>query len=340
MSARLFRISGQVIEVKTKKGISGLRVETWDQDGKIHDPLGGADTDTQGNFTIPFDEAKFRELFPETPPDVFFRVFQGETLLMSTENELLVNVGTDARVTLEVDLPAEAVVGQDRITARQALRTADFVFRSDFRGVWKETTDKIGLATGFFRDMVKNTLTQMDIPPLRTSPQKTDELVNRDVATAQENLKAQQIAVNQVVPYKPGLNAASVADLRTFPARLAPGQKVNLYEEKGVVRYYSIVTEPAGTASAAAVSRLSREVNRVNTRVAEVEQVKSQVEEVKTAAATDRETYTKEIADLKNQVSAIEGLKKEIAALKSESSKKDLTIKKLQKDIAASRRTG
>jgi DNA repair exonuclease SbcCD ATPase subunit len=107
-----------------------------------------------------------------------------------------------------------------------------------------------------------------------------------------------------------------------------------------VVRYYSIVTEPAGTASAAAVSRLSREVNRVNTRVAEVEQVKSQVEEVKTAAATDRETYTKEIADLKNQVSAIEGLKKEIAALKSESSKKDLTIKKLQKDIAASRRTG
>jgi len=339
MSARLFRIRGEGNEVTAQHGVSGLRVEAWDIHGKIRDPLGVADTDTKGNFAISFDEAKFREFYPEIPPDVFFRVYQGETLRMSTENELLVNVGTDARVTIEVDLPTETVEGQDRITARQALRAADFVFRSDFRGVWKETTDKIGLATGFFRDMVKNTLTTMDIQPLRTSPQKTDQVVNRDVATAQENLKAQQIEVNQVMPYKPGLNAASLADLRTFPARLAPGQKVNLYEEQGVVRYYSIVTNPAGAESAAEVSRLSQEVDSVKARVDEVEQVKSQVEEVKTASATDRDTYAKEMADLKNQVAGIDDLKKEIAALKADSSKKDVIIKKLQDDIAASRRT-
>jgi hypothetical protein len=340
MSARIFRISGQVIESQTRQGVLGLRVEAWDIDKQNPNPLGVATTDGQGNFQIAFDKTQFREFFPETVPEVFFKVYQGETLIKSTEDSVLVNAGTECSVILEVDLPEEPVVGRDRITARQAFRVADFVFRSDFRGVWKETTDQIGLATGFITDMVKNTLTQMDIQPLRTSPQKTNEVVNRDVATAQENLKSQQIEVNQVMPYKPGLNATSLADFRTFPVRLRPGQKVNLYEEEGVVRYYSIVSEPADTTGAADVTRLSQEMDSVKNRVAEVEQVKSQVEEVRTASTTDRDTFAKEMAALKKQMTAMEELKKEISSLQKESIRKDQVIKKLQEDVAALRRTG
>jgi hypothetical protein len=340
MSKRIYRISGQVIEALTRQGVFGLRVEAWDKDEKYHDFLGVATTDGQGNFQISFDETYFREYYPETAPDVFFKVYQGETLIKSTADSVMVNVRSDCRVTIEVDLPEEPVVGKDRITARQAFRAADFVFKSDFRGLWKETGDKVRVATGFLGDMVKNTLTQMDIQPLKLGPHRSGEVVNRDVNSAREYLAGQNITVNEVLPYKPGLNTASLADISAFPVRLRPEQKVNLYEEDGVVRYYRIVSEPPEAAMGAEVTRLGQEVDSVRTKVEEVEQIKSQVGEIRAASTTDRDAFAEGMATLKAQMTTMDKMRKEVAALQEESRKKDQAIKKLQKEVAALHRTG
>jgi hypothetical protein len=340
MSAKIFRISGQVIEAQTRQGIFGLRVEAWDKDEKYPDLLGVDTTDGEGNFQISFDETYFREYYPETAPDVFFKVYEGDNLIKSTADSVLVNVSTETKATIEVDLPEETIVGEDRVTARQAFRAADFMFKSDFRGVWQETTGKVRVASGFLTDMVKNSLTKMDIPPLKPSPRKMSEVVNRDVSSAREYLAGENISVNEVLPYNPRLDTASLTDIRTFPVRLSPGQKVNLYEENGVVRYYRIVPEPPEAAVAVEVTRLGQEMDQVKARVNEVEQMKSQVEEVRAAAMADRDTFTKEMTAVKTQLTTVEELKKQIADLQAESSRKDQAIKKLQEEVTAIQRRG
>ena len=41
---RVFKISGHVIDIETKRGIKGLRVEAWDKDLIVPDLVGGTTT--------------------------------------------------------------------------------------------------------------------------------------------------------------------------------------------------------------------------------------------------------------------------------------------------------
>ena len=43
--------------------------------------------------------------------------------------------------------------------------------------------------------------------------------------------------------YNPRLNKATLTDITSFSSKLKPGQKVNLYEENGTVKYMSVVKE-------------------------------------------------------------------------------------------------
>ena len=106
MAKQTFRISGHVIDDKTRHGIGELRVEAWDKDLIIDDFVGSAVTDEQGVFYLEFDTAYFNELFLDRYPDLFFKVFQGQTLIKSTEDSVLWNVNDgDTEVAIEVDLP-------------------------------------------------------------------------------------------------------------------------------------------------------------------------------------------------------------------------------------------
>lgn len=87
-----FRITGHVIDAATHVGVAGLRVEAWDKDLLVNDLVGEAVTDAKGDFLIEFTEAHFRELFFDRRPDLFFRVFDGDVLLVDTRKSVLANV--------------------------------------------------------------------------------------------------------------------------------------------------------------------------------------------------------------------------------------------------------
>ena len=99
-------IHGRVID-SNGSGLSGLRVEAWDKDWIVDHRVGEATTSHDGGFEIVFEESYFREIFPDRSPDLFFRVFSGDTLLASTEDSVLWNVSRrDIVVIIELDLRA------------------------------------------------------------------------------------------------------------------------------------------------------------------------------------------------------------------------------------------
>jgi hypothetical protein len=99
-----YRIAGRVVDNKSSRGITGLRVEAWDKDLELDDLCGSAVTDEQGAFHIAFDESYFKEGFFDRRPDLFFKVYRDGGLLVSTQDSVLWNVECgDTEVTIQIE---------------------------------------------------------------------------------------------------------------------------------------------------------------------------------------------------------------------------------------------
>ena len=238
-----YDISGQVIESGSGKGIYNLRVEVWDKDIKYNDLLGEAVTNENGGFTISFDSTYFREFARDDRPDIFFKVYQGRKLLKTTEDAPIFNAETRVNTTIRINMPAMRAAGRDRVTALQMFKAAEFFQQSDFKGVYNDFRSRAGTSLGFISDMVVNTITQMDIEPVKAKRNRGNDVIGQDVASARQNLAAKKVEVNEIKPYNPRLDAESFSEITAFSSVLKPGQKVNLYEENGKIRYLSIVKE-------------------------------------------------------------------------------------------------
>ncbi len=293
-----FKISGNVVDLTTKKGVGGLRVEAWDFDKKYHDLLGVATTSSQGKFQISFDESYFREFYPETAPDLYFKVYRGDRLIKSTEDSVLWNAKTKTRLTIEVDIQPIAPVGNDRVSTMQVLKGIRFVQQSDFRGLLKDTGAKGSSFVGYVADMVKNAVVKMEIEPIKAPTLRTKDVVNQDVVTATGKLQAQDITVSEVRVYQPGLNTKSITDLKDFPLRLAPGSKVNLYEKDGKVKYYSVVKE---SKVAGPSGEVKAEVSALEERKASLADNAAIRNELDTLTS-EKAVMTQELADLRDEI--------------------------------------
>lgn len=108
MPSRTFKISGRVCEYGTRNGVPGLRVEIWDKDLLFHDFLAEAPTHAQGAFTATLETNRFRELFLDREPDLFFKVYRDGKLIKSTEDSVIWNVRSgDSEIVIEVELRAD-----------------------------------------------------------------------------------------------------------------------------------------------------------------------------------------------------------------------------------------
>lgn len=273
MLNQTYEINGRVIEAKTRQGLFNLIVEAWDKDVKYDDLLAQTFTNDDGGFTMSFDSTYFRDFDPETNPDLLFKVFMGKKLLKSTGDAVIKNAGQKTEVTIEINMPEIRKEGKDRVSIEQACKAADFFQQSDFKGVFNQFKSKAGTSLGFLSDMLMNTVKKMDIKPIKVSS-RNENIVGKDVTSATQSLESQNIAVNEVKTYEPSVNKASIADFASFPVNLRSGQKVNLYEEDGRVRYYSLVKEKAVVnevteSQNTEVIKLNNELNMTRQKAAE-----------------------------------------------------------------------
>lgn len=293
MPLRKFRISGIVIDAKTRKGAPGLLVEVWDRDDPRHVVFGASMTDEQGEYLI----AATVDL-PDvvaTPISSVLTVFQGAERRPVAGQTFVANLLTfEGRAILEMTADDEALL-QDKVTVPQILNVINFVRQSDFRGFLQEGKDRTSAAVDLAFDVVKNAVFGMGLTPIRPPEIRNKDIVHQDPATARARLAAQGVAINEVKPYRK--NAESLATITSLPVNLKRGDKVDIYEEGGVVKAYAVVRPDNASIDAAAVTQLGSDlkslrhdldgrvsdVNRLNqdasARAAEIEELRAKLEQ-------------------------------------------------------------
>ncbi|MBL1278765.1 MAG: hypothetical protein COA33_000710 [Fluviicola sp.] len=109
--SKKFKISGKVINY-LKMAVTGITIEAWDKDLMFDDYLGSAITNKKGEFTIEFDDSKFKELFLDNCPDVFFKIYKNKKLIHSTEKDVIINADQKTKVTICIPQKATTEEGQ------------------------------------------------------------------------------------------------------------------------------------------------------------------------------------------------------------------------------------
>jgi hypothetical protein len=240
MADRVYHATGQVIDKETSQGLPGLSIEAWNVDPASTQPLAVTVTEEDGRFVLTFD---FTQQSFGNIPDIIFKVFRNGVLLESAESAVSWNANTEEDVTILIrKIPQKRIDAKNRVTAKQFLKGADFIQQSDFMGLLQNFKDKAGTRWDVVGEVVANTFTKMDFEPLRPARNLEKEVINKDVNTVKRNLESEQIQVT-VLPYNPRLNRAFLADITTIPNDLKPGQKVNIYQENGTVKYFALVKE-------------------------------------------------------------------------------------------------
>lgn len=307
MPIQSYNISGQVINSTTQQGIANLRVEAWDKDNEYYDLLGSTITNMNGGFDISFDSTYFREDIAEAQPNVFFKVYAGKRLLKSTEEKPIMNAKGQEVVEIMLDMLGKTrPEGKDRISTAQVFQTATFFRESDFKGVYSEFRKKSETSIGFISDMVMNTITKLDIKPVKVAGVREQNILNQDVDSARTNLSYQKVEVNEVLPYNPKINNESFKNIKVLPTTLKPGQRVDLYEENGKVRYYTIVPENRDDSKMIAEQRLQlqkiqEELNQTNQTIGQKDKEIIKLNTELAAMRKEQENIKKEYINSKNE---------------------------------------
>jgi hypothetical protein len=107
---QIYRITGKVIDGKSRLGIPGLRVEARDNNFFCDGLRGSAVTDANGIFLIITKKSDFSGIFGiffEQCPDLYFKIYQNDELAYSTYNSTFWDVcNPEFDIVIELDLPS------------------------------------------------------------------------------------------------------------------------------------------------------------------------------------------------------------------------------------------
>ncbi len=339
MNARVYTISGHVIDRATRVGIQALIVEAWDRDTRFHDMLGSTTTDADGAFWIGFDPEYFGDYGGDTSPDIFFRVYRDEQLILTTIDDPTMNAARGPHeVVLEIETGAVPVQGKDRVTLEQTFKVVNFFKQSDFAGVVREQRSKASMVGKFAGNLLQNGLTSFNFEPIKPTGAQSSEIVGQDTATAQINLARNQISVSDVKSYQPGANKESLTALTSAPLRLNANDTVTLYQENGIVRYYA-VNKPQAAASvdSATVARIDGEVSTLKSNVNDLSSVRTDVATIKATFDREHAQLSDEVASVRTQVDEVSTLKSQLSELRQATADKDVQIETLQQEVTEMR---
>ena len=238
-------VTGQVIQNMDGTGQPGLTVTAMENaivGTGLPAPivLATAKTDDTGRFRMSVSDDNLRQ---GIAPDLFFNVYDvdGKTMLASTFDYVVWNGSTQEDITIKIR-SKELIppLGKNRVNAAQARKVGAFLTQSDFKGVMTQVKSQVGTSFGVLGSSIMDSISKIDLKPLKVSVQ-ADNIVDNNVEVAGQNLTDQNIQY-QVMDYKPGINKDLLQSAISVQPVLRPGESVNLYQEDGVVKYYSIVS--------------------------------------------------------------------------------------------------
>ena len=329
-------VQGVVVDRASQRAVRGVRIEAWDRDTRYHDLLGQAITDERGAFTIGFDSDYFGDFAPDRAPDVFFKVFLDDREVLNTFERPLRNADRGTiRVKLEIEMPQLRPEGQDRVSAEQAIKMADWWRASDFRGVFRESRDKAATVGKLFGSLAGRSVESFDFAPLRPRGTRERDVVDQDVTNAQRALALQRVEVAEVRPVGAEGPRAELRSLKDYALRLEPGDRVTLYEENGVVKYYTRVpaVDP-GQVDGQTVARIDDEVQSLKAQVRGVDALRTEVDNLKTADRATEERISADADGLRTQAEEVARLRRELLEVRQAAADKDAEIVKLRSDLA------
>lgn len=327
-------IQGTVVDRVTRAGIQGVKVEAWDRDTRYHDMLGVATTDANGRFTIGFQTAYFGDYAPDRSPDLFFKAFLGEREMLTTYETPMMNVqrGT-TEVTLEVQLPTINNKGVDRIGGLQALKALSWWGQSDFRGVWEQGKDKSKTMGKLFGAMGEKSLSSFNAKPIRPSPTSDSQIVNQSPLQAEKTLAMQNIQVTEVKQVSAG-GKDNLVNLRDYPMVLKAGDRVTLYEENGVVKYYTRTPhQKAAGIDADKVASIDSDMQTVKAQMREIDSIRSDMERLKENSHAAGQMLGDGSKEAQAQAEELSKLRNELAILRKNTAEKDAQLAKLRTDL-------
>lgn len=333
-----YAIRGLVVDRATQRGVRGARVEAWDRDTRFHDLLGQVVTDEDGRFTIGYDSVFFGDHGPDRAPDVYFKAFLDGREVLSTFDQPRTNASRGGmEVRLELDLGQVQPQGRDRISAEQVQKAVDWWRASDFKGTAREARDKFGTIGRLFAGIAGRSLADFDWQPVRPQGAREKDVVGQDVGQAQRALALQQVEVTEVRPVSGGTRD-NLRLLKDYPAALKAGDRVTLYEENGVVKYYARVPEPdPERADAEAVARIDGDVQSLKAQVRAVETLRGDVDNLRSADATIDQRLAEGAAATRAREEEVARLERELNEVRRTAAAKDAEIAQLREDLAVVR---
>lgn len=333
-----YMIRGVVVDRASQRGVRGVRVEAWDRDTRYHDLLGQVITDDDGRFTIGYDSVYFGDFAPDRSPDVYFKVFLDGKLVLNTFEQPRMNAARGLmEVKLELEMPQLQPQGRDIISAEQTMNAVQWWRASDFRGVAREGGDKFKTVGGLLSRLAGKSLEKFDWKPVVPKGAREKEIVNQDVNNAQRALALQQVEVTEVKPV-PGGTRDNLKLLKDYPVSLKAGDRVTLYQENGVVKYYTrVAATDANQVDGQTVARIDGDLQSLKAQVRNVEALRTEVDNLKSADSTVERRLAESTDKARQRDDEVARLTRELNEVRRGTAAKDAEIVQLRSDLTAVR---